>query len=31
MAVLERMSITPDRPHTAADLAGPPLPERLWE
>lgn len=31
VAVLERMGITPDRPLTAADLAGLPLPERLWE
>lgn len=30
-AVLERMNITPDRPLTADDLAGLPLPERLWE
>jgi uncharacterized damage-inducible protein DinB len=30
-AVLERMGITPDRPLTAEDLAGLPLPERLWE
>jgi hypothetical protein len=30
-AVLERMGIEPDRPLTAADLAGLPLPERLWE
>ena len=31
MAVLERMEIQPDGPLTAADLAGLPLPERLWE
>jgi hypothetical protein len=31
VAVLERMEITPDRPLTAEDLAGLPLPERLWE
>jgi hypothetical protein len=31
VAVLERMNIAPDRPLTAADLAGLPLPERLWE
>lgn len=31
VAVLERMGIEPDRPLTAADLAGLPLPERLWE
>ena len=31
VAVLERMDIQPDRPLTAADLAGLPLPERLWE
>ena len=31
VAVLERMGITPDRPLTAEDLAGLPLPERLWE
>jgi hypothetical protein len=31
VAVLERMSIPPDRPLTASDLAGLPLPERLWE
>ena len=30
-AVLERMGIEPDRPLTPADLAGLPLPERLWE
>jgi hypothetical protein len=30
-AVLERMGITPDRPLTAEELAGLPLPERLWE
>lgn len=30
-AVLERMNITPDRPLTPADLAGLPLPDRLWE
>ena len=31
IAVLERMGIKPDRPLTAEDLAGLPLPERLWE
>jgi hypothetical protein len=31
VAVLERMGIEPDRPLTAEDLAGLPLPERLWE
>jgi len=31
VAVLERIGITPDRPLTPADLAGLPLPERLWE
>lgn len=31
VAVLERMGIQPDRPLTDADLAGLPLPERLWE
>jgi hypothetical protein len=31
VAVLERMGIQPDRPLTAEDLAGLPLPERLWE
>lgn len=30
-AVLERMGIDPDRPLTPNDLAGLPLPERLWE
>jgi hypothetical protein len=30
-AVLERMEIKPDRPLSAADLTGLPLPERLWE
>lgn len=30
-AVLERMAITPDRPLTPHELAGLPLPERLWE
>lgn len=30
-AVLERMGITPDRALGADDLAGLPLPERLWE
>ena len=29
--VLERMGIQPDRLLTASDLAGLPLPERLWE
>jgi hypothetical protein len=31
VAVLERMGIQADHPLTAADLAGLPLPERLWE
>jgi hypothetical protein len=31
MAVLERMGIQPEGPLTAEDLAGLPLPERLWE
>lgn len=31
VAVLERMGIQPDRPLTAQDLAGLPLPERLFE
>lgn len=31
VAVLERMDIPPDGPLTAEDLAGLPLPERLWE
>jgi hypothetical protein len=31
VAVLERMEIQPDRPLTPQDLAGLPLPERLWE
>jgi hypothetical protein len=31
VAVLERMEIKPDRPLSAQDLAGLPLPERLWE
>ena len=31
VAVLERMDIKPDRPLTPQDLAGLPLPERLWE
>jgi len=31
VAVLERMGIAADRPLTSADLAGLPLPERLWE
>lgn len=30
-AVLERFGIKPDRPLTKEDLAGLPLPERLWE
>ena len=30
-AVLERYNIKPDQPLTADDLAGLPLPERLWE
>ena len=29
--VLERFNITPDKPLTKEDLAGLPLPERLWE
>jgi hypothetical protein len=31
VAVLERVGIQPDGPLTASDLAGLPLPERLWE
>lgn len=31
IAVLERMDIKPDQPLTPADLAGLPMPERLWE
>ena len=31
VAVLERMNIQADKPLTPADLAGLPLPERLWE
>jgi len=31
IAVLERMGIQPDGPLTSSDLAGLPLPERLWE
>ena len=31
MAVLERMEIQPDAPLKSEDLAGLPLPERLWE
>lgn len=31
IAVLERNGIAPDRPLTAEELAGLPLPERLWE
>jgi len=31
VAVLERMGIKPDGPLTSADLAGLPMPERLWE
>jgi hypothetical protein len=31
IAVLERMGVQPDGPLTPADLAGLPLPERLWE
>ena len=31
VAVLERMGIEPDRPLTPGDLAGLPLPDRLWE
>jgi hypothetical protein len=30
-AVLDRMGVPPDRPLTPDDLAGLPLPERLWE
>lgn len=30
-AILERIGIKPDRPPTADELAGLPLPERLWE
>jgi len=29
--VLERMGIAADKPLSAEDLAGLPLPERLWE
>jgi hypothetical protein len=29
--VLERFGIAPDRPLTPQELAGLPLPERLWE
>jgi hypothetical protein len=31
VAVLERMNVKPEVPLTPADLAGLPLPERLWE
>ena len=31
IAVMDRMGIQPDGPLTSADLAGLPLPERLWE
>lgn len=31
MMVLERLGIAPDRPLTAADLAGLPLPEKVWD
>jgi hypothetical protein len=31
MAVLEGFGIAPDGPLSAEDLAGLPLPERLWE
>ena len=31
IAVLERFGIEPDDPLTADDLAGLPLPERIWE
>jgi hypothetical protein len=31
IAVLERFGIAPDRPLSAEDLAGLPLPERLWD
>lgn len=31
VAVLERMGIEPDGPLTSVDLAGLPMPERLWE
>jgi len=31
VAVLERMGITADKPLSGDDLAGLPLPERLWE
>jgi hypothetical protein len=31
IAVLERVGIEPDRPLSAEDLAGLPLPERLWD
>ena len=31
MAALERLGIPPDGPLTAENLAGLPLPEKLWE
>jgi hypothetical protein len=31
MALLERWGIAPDKPVTAADLAGLPLPEGVWQ
>jgi hypothetical protein len=31
IAVLERIRIQPEGPLTASDLAGLPLPDRLWE
>ena len=31
MMVLDSLDITPDRPLTAADLAGLPLPEQVWD
>jgi hypothetical protein len=31
VALLERFGIKPERPLTSEELAGLPLPERLWE
>lgn len=31
MMILEQLGITPDRPLTAADLAGLPVPEKVWD
>jgi hypothetical protein len=31
MLILETLAIAPDRPLTAADLAGLPLPEKAWD